>query len=482
MKGKSIFTTFDIIMIRLKEHIPFYIILSGVIIVFFFTLEFPFFGDMTYISSVAHDIYDSNFSKIINPNNDNGTPPLFSLYFAGLWKLFGRNLVVSHFGILVFFIGLLYQFYKLSLRFIPKKLSIIAVIVLLSDPIFSTQFSIMTYDIVLVFFFLLGINSVFDKRYLLLILSTIIIALLNLRGFTIVISLFAIHCYLNKQYSISKIIKTSILYIPALMGILLWINYHHQVMGWYAVSPSNSNLHNIGGFSWVVKNLAFEIIAFFSNGRFILLFIVLSIISYLIFKKKSIISSSIKELSIFFLLTISPFILIFTTTSYPTGPRYFMIAYPLFYLIFIYFVNEFEKNIKFKSSSTLIYGIAIFSFIQSIFWFNPYPYTNAWDSNLKLIHFFNIQKQMLDKVKDGSINPAKTYTSFPLHKNFKYAYVNDKYDIQFQEYAGAQLKKGDMVIHANIYSDLELAKPKSGSAPMFHFQKGGAWMDVYIIK
>jgi 4-amino-4-deoxy-L-arabinose transferase-like glycosyltransferase len=151
-------------MISIKEHKLFFIILGGVVTAFFFTIGFPFFGDMTYISSVAHDIYFSNFSELINPNNDNGTPPLFSLYFASLWKLFGRNLFVAHLGILPFFLGLVYQFYKFSLRFVSKKASIIAIIILLLDPIFNTQFSIMGYDIAIVFFFLLGINAIYENE------------------------------------------------------------------------------------------------------------------------------------------------------------------------------------------------------------------------------------------------------------------------------------------------------------------------------
>jgi hypothetical protein len=155
-----------------------------------------------------------------------------------------------------------------------------------------------------------------------------------------------------------------------------------------------------------------------------------------------------------------------------------MIAYPFLYLIFSFVVSDFSKRINSKSIDIILTSIAGLAMMLSTFWTNPYPYTNAWDSNLKIINYFKIQKQMLEKVKQGTINPQKTYSTFPLHKNFKYAYVNDEYDIQFQEYGGANLNKGELIIYSNIFSNLELAQKQIDSNIVFDFEEGNAWVQI----
>jgi hypothetical protein len=220
----------------------------------FFKFQLPFFGDMAYISSVAHFIYEHDLQQLINPINDNGTPPLYSLYFASGWTIFGKSLWISHLLTWPFFIGLIWQFYVFSLRFVNQKTTELALILLLFDPTFTTQYLLMGYDIVLVFLFFLAVNSIHNKNHFLLIISTILIALINLRGFSLVLGIFLIDVFLQKKYSILNLLKSSFNYIPSALALGAWLWYHHHQSVWYLVSEGNTGIHGGQSWLWTAKN------------------------------------------------------------------------------------------------------------------------------------------------------------------------------------------------------------------------------------
>ena len=445
-----------------------------------FTCQIPFFGDMTYISQVAHFIFDNGLSKIINPEIDNGTPPLFSFYLASGWLILGKKLWIAHLLILPIYLGLIYQLYKLGLKFASKNTSLIAVSLLLIDPTFSTQFLLMGYDIAIVFFFLLGLNSIIDKKYIFLIISTIFISLLNLRGFSIVLGLFIIEVYYWKNYNIKAIIKSGIVFIPAFIAVISWLSYHYSIMDWIAVNSSNTNLHGIQGLNWAAKNFVFELLALSGNGRIFVLGLSSALLIILFLKKQVSQLNELKQLVIITVLAVLPFFALFTAMKYPVGPRYFMVSYPLIYLGLVMLIHQFQ-SIKLKASLLSLIAILI---IASNFWMNPYPYSNSWDSSLKVLAYFKIQEELIEKIQADSIPPKSIYTSFPLHKNLKLAYVNPELDIHFQDFDIEKIKIGDYVIYSNIYNHLELGNELNqplNSTLVFEKKQMGAWMKMYKI-
>ncbi len=437
------------------------------------SLSIPFFSDMSYISSIANQIYHSNFHEIINTTNDNGTPPLYSLFFSIIWKMFSYKLWLSHLAVLPIFLGLLYQYYVLSSRFLSQKATFIALIFILIDPIFITQFMLMGYDIVLVFLFLLAINSIYKKQHILLIISTILIPLINIRGFSILLSIFAIHIYINKAYSIKSFIRTSFFYIPAILSTLMWYLYHYSQTAWLVVSPENTALHHINSVVWTIKNMVFEIIAFNSNGRFIVLFFVLLLF---ILNRDNFFKAKNKELIILISLSLLPFILIFTALHYPTGPRYFMIVYPFVYILF---VSQMHKLSLLKQKVIII--ISISGLFISNFWVNPYPYSNAWDSSLKVMSYFKIQKEMLIDFKKANIKGEEVISGFPLHKDMAYNYQDTTLSYKFSE-QNKEIKEGQYIIYSNIYNNLELRKQKPSYSNLtlykeYHYYP--SWIKIY---
>lgn len=440
----------------MKNHRYLLLILLVIFFSGFFVLRIPFFYDMIQRSLIANYIFENNFSSIIYPNRDNGLSPLYSLYIALAWKLFFKNLAISHWAFLPIYIGLIYQFYKLCLNFVHKNASIIATILISFSPIFFTQYILMGYDIISVFFFLLAVYSLLNKNNKLLILSTIIISLIHIRGFSIVISLYLIDLYINSSYLyIKKILKSSLKYTPSLIAVSSWLIYHYSQMNWFAVNNAYDSIHNYSSFTWVLKNVIFNLFAFMSNGRVFI--IILSILLFIYLKRiKTKINNNLLNLVIITLLTILPYAIIFIPLSYAVSPRHYMTAYPFLYIIFILLVYHI-KNKKIRLSLSISLLLLMFS---SNFYVNPYPYANSWDSNLKALSYLNSQHKLIKHIKDKKISPEKVYVEFPLTFNFKDAYVNDSLDIQFKEYKKeSKIIKGDYFLLSRVYNSTLLSNP-----------------------
>src|SRR5687768_9297401 len=86
------------------------------------SLRIPFFWDSAFFSAASVHFYEFGFSGFIAPEEfDTGGFPLYSTYMTSVWKLFGKSLIVSHFAIFPFLIGLLWEFYKLCKRYLNEK-------------------------------------------------------------------------------------------------------------------------------------------------------------------------------------------------------------------------------------------------------------------------------------------------------------------------------------------------------------------------
>ena len=83
-----------------------------------FTLNFPFYWDNTVqISFPANWYFETNFKHFYLPDNiATGHPTFAGMYFAFIWKIFERSLMVSHWGMLPFVFGLLFQIYRLLIN------------------------------------------------------------------------------------------------------------------------------------------------------------------------------------------------------------------------------------------------------------------------------------------------------------------------------------------------------------------------------
>ena len=98
-------------------------VIVSFVLITIFSFRIPFFWDnVSVISRAASYIYEHHFSSVILPENlDAGHAPVTAFYFAFMWLIFGKSLMVSHLIMLPFVIGLIWEFYKLAKQFLSEK-------------------------------------------------------------------------------------------------------------------------------------------------------------------------------------------------------------------------------------------------------------------------------------------------------------------------------------------------------------------------
>ena len=234
------------------------------IILTIFSCNIPFVWDGTFFSRTALHFFENGFSSFIVPDNcDSGNFPLFGVYMAFTWTLFGKSLIVSHFAMLPFLIGIVFEFHRLAKRFIAQKYIPLIFLFLIIEPCFITQSIIMAYDILLIYFFLLSINTLLSKRRVLYAIALCFLALSSMRGLLMVFPFFIIHISLIfyfKEWKIS--IKDVLLYLIVIFPIAAWNLYHYNETDWMLFSPLRSGEHeSFVGFTMFIKQFVFAIFA-----------------------------------------------------------------------------------------------------------------------------------------------------------------------------------------------------------------------------
>ncbi|HNW97012.1 MAG TPA: hypothetical protein PKK00_01210 [Bacteroidales bacterium] len=395
------------------------------------SLNIPMFWDMANISWLSNLIYDNHFSNFIFPDvdTDQGAMPLYSVYIAVLWKIFGKSLWVCHAAILPFVIGMVFQFYKLASRFIEKKYLWVALLLLFIEPTLFTQVFLAGNDLVFCFLFLLGVNSAIDNRKILLLLAIAFIPVLRLRGFTFVFSILLIDWYMNHtNYKgfIDFILKRFYIYVTPLIVLLIWFFYHYYSTGWVFINDDNKGYHQIAGLERMFRNLIYIAWKVFDFGR---IFLFIPVLFFFIFRKKN--DANGNQLFFILLFTIIPYLIFFVPMLYPVSHRHFMTTYIVGIILFVYYIGTIK--IYFQK---FIFPLIILIFISGNFWIYPERYGNGWDASMKVYPYFSLKNKFDDYIKGSGINSysvgAKAPMDFDLYntnmqsEKFGYKYIENE--------------------------------------------------------
>ena len=461
-------------MLPFRQHKPLYFLLLLIGLIQLFFLSIPFGGDVLYRAEVADYILHQHFASLINPSGDNGTPPLYSLYLALGWSLFGQNLSVSHILFLPFILGFTYQVYLFSLNFSTKNTAVLVSAMALLSPSLSTQAILMGYDFIIAFLFMLGLNAIWKKNLIYLIIATMAIALLHMRGFTIVVALFLIQIMQMQSFSIRKLMRITMVYIPAVTALLLWLMYHHSQSGWYIVSPTNEALHQTKTIGGSFKSILLQGFAMFSNGMFIMLFVA-AFGWWTSRQKKEAMWKNYRKVLLIFLLSVLPLYFITAFLAYPASSRYLVYAYPLLFVLAGVLYDQLKKPLQRLWSSILVLSILI----PSNYVLNPYPYANTWDCSWKGLAAVRLQEQLFDFMEQKEIMDSTIHVHFPLNQSFRTAYLSDQFNYQFSEYKEGNVPEGQYVLRSNLYNSLDLSKPNNSNVQiLFSAKKNGLWLEL----
>lgn len=439
-----------------------------------------FWDTVHYGSAHANYYFSTNFSTLIVPDDiDSGYIPTFGMYIALIWKIFGRTITNSHLSMLPFAIGIVWQLYKLSIKIIKPEFSGIVLILIIVDPTLLSQITLVSPDIPLVFFFLLGVNAVLKNKKWLLTFSIILLFLTSMRGVMVSLCILFLDLYCNLKFKsklhiiIIALLKRSLIYLPALMVFILFNFYHYSEKGWI-FSHKDSPWANcvipvdMKGLVFNIGLLGWRILDYGKIGIWLVFFILLI--------KYKIQTFKLKETRMLFFFLICIILLVHINMLWASNllaHRYFMPFNIIFSFLCATILFSDDVNTKLKRSLTLIW---LFVLISGNFWIYPPKIAKGWDSTLAHLPYFNLRSQAITYLDHKHINFKEIQSFFPNTATLDKIDLNDD-PRNFDNFDG----KTKYVFYSNIYNidDASYNKIINEYEVIKNFKNRGVYISIY---
>lgn len=391
---------------------------------FFIILSFacssvPFFWDGAFFSELACYFYENGVNGFIAPiNTDTGGFPLYSLYLAFCWTIASKTLFISHLAMLPFLLGISYEYFKFARRFLNDTSLFFAMLLLIVDPTYVTQSIIMGYDIIMIYFFMLSINALLDKKNILYSIGITLLCLSSVRGMMLGLSLAILDFVMH--FSATSKLKLNVKnYIFPFIVVTAWIIYHYQKTAWYFFSPVRDHAGEAFLPMWMMfRQFIFIGLKLIDFGRIVLWGIFFLMLFY---TRKRIKNTEFKFLLQIIFIPLGVLYLFMTPIENPAAHRYFIIIFLCLNIAICYLVQQLKQTqVKF-----FLLVVCLISLISGNFWIYPQRYGNGWDASLKVLPFFTIEKKMADFIKEKKISPNEIGTQFPLVSDREYSHLSD---------------------------------------------------------
>jgi hypothetical protein len=417
-----------------------------------FVQEQGFFWDTVQLGAKhAHWYYEQNFQHILLPEAiDSGHPPIFGMYLALCWKLFGYNLAVSHFAILPFTLTSLFFLHRIGSYFLGKKNGVFLVILLLADPTFTAQNLLISPDACLMTFLFGGIYATLRNSQVGLLLASVGLAMISMRGMMVVVVLYIwILICAERQPWWRAIWREAIPFIPSGVLALFFLVYHYFQVGWigyHSDSPWAESfvrvevrdfLRNAGVYMWRlldfgrISGMLVLVILLFLNRNLLLL----SFRSNKKFKK-------IVYFLAISLLLLSPSLLLYKHLS---AHRYFLPIFFGFHLLTIYLLFEWVG----KEWRKWIFSGWIILLFSGNLWLYPASIAQGWDASLAFLPYDQLRRELLHYIGEEKIDLREIGTVFPEVGARKYREL----DGQLNGFKAADLANDQYIFYSNVMND-----------------------------
>lgn len=416
------------------------------IAVWLLSCRHPFFWDTIQLASrQAQWYYDQHFKYLLLPDViDSGHPSGFGMYLALCWQGFGQSLLLSHLAILPFVILTLLGLFRLSKNF-DGYLAWIFPLLVVIDSVFLGQISLVSPDVALFAFFIWGLLGVIEKRPRLVLLCSLVLASISLRGMMAVLALYLFQVVNGQNEGWRKPVhwlRRTLPFIPAGLLALAFLGYHAWAKSWvgfHSDSPWRESF-TVVGFKGMLKNgvvLAWRIADY---GRVCL---VLAILGLALKQLKTLKSNSFFFLVLITLLIQFPHFLLFQGVS---AHRYLLPFYLALHLFFFSLLEQSQLKSKVKS---IILSLVFLGLASGNFWVYPSGIAQGWDSTPAHWPHFALRKEVIEYLDQHDIPLEKVGTTFPEIGPLHWRDLNGRQD----GFSPLNLSQNEYVYFSSVMND-----------------------------
>lgn len=413
-------------------------------------LDNPFFWDNIIQMSVpANWYFENGFRHFFLPDEiATGHPTLAGAYLAIIWKIFGRSLAVSHLAMIPFIFGLIYQLYifvRNNISSNKRELYIILVFVFL-DASLLAQLSLVTFDIIHLFFLFLSINSLLYRKNLLFILSYTGLMAVSLRGTISGTGLLIFYFLYLKNLSSAFSLKHYLKFIPGMAFIILYLLVFYLEKNWVihnTVSRRWGDYGQLAGIDMIIRNAGIFIWRLIDFGRIGVWIIYLLILSSIIGRDKQpgvdkgfLTASTLafSQLALFLPLTIM--------LNNPIGHRYLL---PIIIPVIIASVHWIYNYSKHRLIILLATGVLM---LGGHFLIYPEKTAQGWDSTTAHWPYYELRGEMMSVLEEEGIEKDSVSSFFPNTASGKYTDLNN----DEKGFSDFEFSESPYVLYSNIYN------------------------------
>jgi len=415
-------------------------------------LNEPFFWDTIQLASKhAHFFYENRFQSFLLPEPiDSGHPPVFGMYIAWLWTLFGKSLWVSHLGMLPFALGIGWLSYQI-VRELGVYPQVFGTLLLLCDPVLAAQLTLVSPDVVLAFFFLGAIYSIWTDRPAGLSLAVLGLAMISMRGMMVAAGLFLyvlVRDHQPDRPGWARIGKHFLLFLPSGLFALFFLLWHWQARGWIGHhelsewAPSFERV-DFRGFWRNVGLLGWRMLDF---GRvFIwLAIILLPLVGGWAARRSS--DPGIRKTGSLFLILLLVSLPSFLLYKGLSGHRYLL---PVFLALSLFLLALLRNAFTEPGPWGLLRVGLLIGLLSGHLWVYPRSIAQAWDASLAYLPYNSLRKKVIAELDAEKIPLAKVGTWFPAIGPLEFKDLNDRQE----GFKSADLDTDTLVFYSNVFND-----------------------------
>ena len=433
-----------------------------------------FWDSVTILSKPATYLFNTGLFHFHYPADiDNADPQFVPFYIALAWKIFGRNMLVTHLAFLPILVSILTATFHLVKKIFPRELAPYIFMLVCLDPTLMSQSIGLYQDSFLILFSLLSINFLISKNRIGQAIFLLLLCMVSRRGmllaFAFMLANFA-NLWLHEKRPFVKTLKsTFLLYLPACLFVIWFVIWRLYAFGWFFTTSQTNSGQLVDG-QGMLRNFIVLGRWFLDDGR-VVLWLAFGIIFLKNREKKGFVSNN-KELITYFVAALVVLMAVTIPLANPFGARYFTIHYLIFSLILSKLIIS---QVSIRKAKALFILIAILLFSGN-FWIYPEKISQSWDASLSNLAYFNLKKQTVDYFENKNIDIETVGVGFPLNAPFNFSELNsDK-----RHFNNINFKANDWIVYSNTFNLTDEQIDTIKKLPLVQeFKKGTVFVRIY---
>lgn len=469
---------------KMQNRLSLYFCWIFLVFLVLLTRQNSFFWDTVQLASKhANYYYSTNFSSLLLPTEmDSGHIPTFGIYIAFLWKIIGRTLEVSHFGMLPFALGIVFQTFQVCRKFVPEQFVGLASILVLADPSLLSQMTLVSPDVCLLFFFLLGLNSLLDNKKKWIMIAVFCMFLTSMRGMMISLCLLSLDIFIHIDFKTTsrkiaqQLFTRSLLYLPAVMLFIGYNSFHYLEKGWIGFhedSPWAKSFERVDHFKDFLFNIGLYAWRILDFGRFGAWLIALPLL--VLYKKECCKTKPFRLLLFFTLVIIIVLPINMLWAKNLMGYRYLIPIYLTFSLFTVTIIFSDFVNQKLKYTLSIFWLLCL---VGGNFIVYPDKIAKGWDSTLAHLPYYKLRHQAIDYLDKEHIDFEQVQSFFPNLASIDQIDLNGDYR-SFHYYEG----KRKYIFYSNIFNvtdqEYDEIHNKANYKCIKHFESQQVFIDIF---